>query len=51
MRPVIAAYGNFEGSRKNLVVLPDVGHYDVYGKAREQVRQLALSWFDQHLNK
>jgi len=51
MRPVIAAYGNFEGSRKNLVMLPDVGHHDVYGKAREQVRQLALSWFDQHLNK
>jgi uncharacterized protein len=48
-RPVIAAYESFKGAKKNLVVIPDAGHYDVYGKARNQARQLALLWFDRYL--
>jgi pimeloyl-ACP methyl ester carboxylesterase len=49
VRPVIAAHESFKGSKKNLVILPDAGHYDIYAKAREQARHLALSWFDRYL--
>jgi len=48
-RPVIAAYNSFTGTKKKLVTIPDAGHYDVYGKSRDQARQLALAWFDKHL--
>lgn len=48
VRPVIAAYGALKGT-KNLVTIPEIGHYDIYGKARDAARRLALAWFDQHL--
>jgi len=51
IRPVIAAYDSLKGPRKNLVIIPDVGHYDIYGKARDQARQLSLSWFDKYLRE
>lgn len=44
----IAAYKRYTGP-KNLVVLPGISHYDVYGKARAQVHALARAWFDKHL--
>jgi fermentation-respiration switch protein FrsA (DUF1100 family) len=47
--PVIAAYEGFQGARKNLVIIPGVGHYDLYGTAREEARRLALAWFDSTL--
>lgn len=34
---------------KNLVTIPDITHYDIYGKAREHARQLARAWFDEYL--
>ena len=49
IRPVIAAYEGLKGSRKNLVIIPEASHYDVYGKARQQARQLSLAWFDKYL--
>lgn len=51
VHPVVAAYDSFKGSRKNLVTIPDIGHYDIYGKARDQARELALAWFDQNLKQ
>ena len=47
--PVIAAHASFQGANKNLVVIPDAGHYDLYGKARAAARRLALQWFDRYL--
>ena len=44
----IAAYRRYQGP-KNLVVLPGISHYDVYGKARTEVHALARSWFDRYL--
>ena len=49
IRPVVAAYESFNGANKRLVVIPDVGHYDMHGKALNQARQLSLAWFDKHL--
>ena len=49
IRPVVAAYESFKGATKRLVVIPDVGHYDMYGKARNQARRLSLAGFDKHL--
>jgi dienelactone hydrolase len=46
----IAAYKRYRGP-KNLVVLKDITHYDIYGKAREQAHRLALAWFDKYLKK
>lgn len=51
IRPTIGAYESFNGTRKNLVIIPDIGHYDVYGKARDEARQLALAWFDENLKQ
>lgn len=51
LRPVIAAYDGFRGAKKNLVTIPEATHYDVYGKAREEARRLALTLFDEHLKK
>jgi pimeloyl-ACP methyl ester carboxylesterase len=45
----IAAWEAFTGTDKNLVVIADATHYDAYTTAREQVRRLALAWFDRHL--
>jgi dipeptidyl aminopeptidase/acylaminoacyl peptidase len=33
------------------VIIPDAGHYDLYGKARDQARHLALAWFDKYLRQ
>jgi pimeloyl-ACP methyl ester carboxylesterase len=51
VRPVVAAYESFKGSKKNLVTVPDAGHYDLYGKARDQARALSLAWFDKFLKQ
>jgi pimeloyl-ACP methyl ester carboxylesterase len=44
----IAAYKRYSGP-KNLVVIPGISHYDVYGKARKQAHELARTWFDKYL--
>ena len=44
----IAAYKRYQGP-KNLVIIPGISHYDVYGKARKQAHELARQWFDTHL--
>jgi pimeloyl-ACP methyl ester carboxylesterase len=44
----IAAYKRYQGP-KNLVVIPGINHYDIYGKAREQTHKLAREWFDKYL--
>jgi len=31
------------------VVLPDATHYDAYTRARAEVLQLALAWFERQL--
>jgi pimeloyl-ACP methyl ester carboxylesterase len=49
LRPVIAGYDGLKGAKKKLVTIPEASHYDVYGKVREEVRRLALTWFDEHL--
>jgi len=51
VRPVVAAYERFKGSKKNLVTIPDAGHYDIYGKARDRARALSLAWFDKFLRQ
>jgi hypothetical protein len=48
-RPVVAAYANFRGTKKNLVTIADIGHYDIYGKARDEADRLAIAWFDKNL--
>jgi uncharacterized protein len=44
----IAAYKRYQGP-KNLITIPGISHYDVYGKARKQVHELARQWFDKQL--
>jgi uncharacterized protein len=44
----IRAYQQHRGP-KNLVVIPGISHYDIYGKAWQQAHELARSWFDRHL--
>lgn len=44
----ILAYKNHRGP-KNLVIIPDTTHYDIYRKARAEAHRLALAWFDKHL--
>jgi hypothetical protein len=34
---------------KNLVVIPDIGHYGIYREAWQRAQDLALAWFDKHL--
>jgi len=48
-RAVVAAYENFRGTKKNRVTIPDIGHYDIYGKARDEADRLAIAWFDKNL--
>jgi hypothetical protein len=31
------------------VTIPDIGHYDIYGKARDEADRLAIAWFDKNL--
>jgi alpha-beta hydrolase superfamily lysophospholipase len=49
VKPVIAAFEKFPGAKKNLVTIPDIGHYDIYGTARDEADRLALAWFDKNL--
>jgi len=51
LRPVIAAYDGLVTPSKNLVIISDIGHYDIYGKARAEADRLALDWFDKHLKQ
>ena len=44
----ILAYQRHEGP-KNLVIIPDTSHYDIYGKVRDEAHRLARTWFDKHL--
>jgi hypothetical protein len=44
----IKAYERAKGPKK-LVTIPNITHYGVYNEAREQVRKLAIEWFDEHL--
>ena len=44
----IAAYRRYEGP-KNLVILPGINHYDIYGKARQKAHELAVAWFNKYL--
>ena len=44
----INAYESFKGP-KNLVIIPNITHYGIYGKARAQAQELALDWFEKHL--
>lgn len=34
---------------KKRVVIPAIGHYAIYGEARDQALELALDWMDRHL--
>jgi len=34
---------------KQLVIIPDIRHYDIYGAKREEAIRLAIDWFDAHL--
>jgi len=45
----IRTYEQHEGP-KNLVVIPGISHYDVYRDAWLQANDLALAWFDKHLD-
>lgn len=45
---VLKAYPRVKGP-KNLVIIPKITHYGIYGEARKQARDLALAWFDKHL--
>ncbi|MDQ6759319.1 MAG: acetylxylan esterase [Acidobacteriota bacterium] len=45
---VLKAYPRVKGP-KNLVTIPKITHYGIYGEARAQARDLAISWFDKHL--
>jgi pimeloyl-ACP methyl ester carboxylesterase len=49
IRPIIKDFGELKNTNKNLVVIPDISHYDIYGRARTDALQLALAWFDKYL--
>jgi alpha-beta hydrolase superfamily lysophospholipase len=48
-RATIAAYEGFPGAKKNLVIIPGITHYGIYGTARAEAARLALAWFDKYL--
>jgi dipeptidyl aminopeptidase/acylaminoacyl peptidase len=50
-KPTTAAYDEFKGTKKKLVVIQGITHYDAYGKERAQVLQLAITWFDKNLKQ
>ncbi len=35
---------------KKLVIVPEIQHYGIYLQARKQAQDLALAWYDEHLN-
>jgi hypothetical protein len=37
-----------QGPRK-MIILPKIGHYDIYGLERERALTAAIDWFDRHL--
>jgi pimeloyl-ACP methyl ester carboxylesterase len=45
----INAYEAFKGTKKNLVIVPGITHYGIYGKARVEAQKLALDWFNKQL--
>ena len=45
---VLKAYPQVKGP-KNLVIVPKITHYGIYGEARAQARDLAIAWFDKYL--
>lgn len=45
-----AAFDAMPGEHKRYVAIPGIRHYGIYREAREQTLQLAIEWFDQHLN-
>jgi len=44
----VLAHQRYRGP-KNLVVIPDIAHYGIYREAWQRANQLALDWFEQHL--
>jgi len=48
-RATIPAYDSFPGAKKNLVIIPGITHYGIYGPARAEAQRLALAWFDKYL--
>jgi dienelactone hydrolase len=48
-RATIPAYEAFPGTKKNLVIIPDIKHYDIYGPAHAEAQRLALAWFEKYL--
>ena len=42
------AYERVRGVKK-LVVISNIKHYGIYGSARQEAIELAISWFDEHL--
>jgi fermentation-respiration switch protein FrsA (DUF1100 family) len=42
------ADGRAKGPKK-LVTVPGIKHYGIYYEARERAQELALAWFDEHL--
>lgn len=44
----IAAYKAYRGP-KNLVIIPKINHYDIYGSARVESHRLAREWFGKYL--
>jgi pimeloyl-ACP methyl ester carboxylesterase len=49
IQPIIKDFNSLQNPKKNLIVMPDISHYDIYGKARAESLQLALAWFDKYL--
>jgi uncharacterized protein len=48
-RSTIEPYEKFPGAKKNLVIVPGITHYGIYGPARAEAQKLALDWFDKYL--
>jgi hypothetical protein len=45
----IKAFNDFNGPKKNLIVIPGITHYGIYTTARQDVLKLAITWFDTYL--
>jgi hypothetical protein len=50
-RPVIEMFEKLHAAKKNLVIIPEIGHYDIYGKARDEADRPAIVWFDKNLKQ
>ncbi len=46
----LKAYALVKGP-KNLVTIPNITHYGIYGEARVQTHKLAQEWFDKYLKR